>query len=564
MSSKSFVGTFAISFTIILLAPAVFFTMPEHTHAQSSGMLGAVGCLFPKNPVSSIADKVGVPVTGVALTISSAANSQDCLQTTVIAPLTRMLAQVVLKQITASTINWITNTPGANGTSQPSFVPNLSVNLQNLGTSIAAPFINQIAGGFNSPFGPAIAAALSGNYSQGTTLAGFFAANACTLDQFTPGQSRSDVNSFLAGDWSKGGVAEWFALTTQDQNNPFTLYQKSQAQLASLIENAQTNRRQELQQSGGFLSWCGTTDSSASVPTCPISSLGAPSYYVAADNKCEYADGSVATPLTGGQGINPGDSCTNKDGTPGTVQTPGSIIHDYTQKVVVNAHIDQLVSAQDLDSSLGAIATALIGQVLGGSGLLGASTHAGSAAAPVVNPLQTALIDNTGAAASATSLAQSTLTQLTAYTSAWQTIQNSAQNASSAVTQLANNCSTQATAAQAASTAVSSVLAQAQAAFDSASAAQALAIQVESDASSLSSVTAGTLSTDMQALVSAPPSASDVINAQSDAAVTGGATASPSGSLAVSGGSLIDQMNLVAANAAALDASCTQSASPTP
>src|SRR3989344_8427854 len=121
------------------------------------------------------------------------------------------------------------------------------------------------------------------------------------------------------------------------------------------------------------------------------------------------------------EGINPGDACTNSDGI-GTIKTPGSIIHYSTQKAVVSAGIDQLISAQDLDAALGAIATAMMGQVLNGvGGLLGASTPQGGRPALTVQ-LQTTSVSNAPVAASVSSTAQSKLSQLTTYTNAWNSI----------------------------------------------------------------------------------------------------------------------------------------------
>jgi len=108
---------------------------------------------------------------------------------------------------------------------------------------------------------------------------------------------------------------------------------------------------------------------------------------------------------------------------------------------------------------------------------------------------------------------------------------------------------------------IAPVLAKAQAALNSASTTTALANQVKSDAIAATSATsatiisASTLSTDTKSLTATPPSITDVSNAQSNAAVTGAATASPAGSLTVSGGTLVDQMNLINTNAAAFDKS---------
>jgi len=54
-----------------------------------------------------------------------------------------------------------------------------------------------------------------------------------------------------------------------------------------------------------------------------------------------------------------------------------------------------------------------------------------------------------------------------------------------------------------------------------------------------------------------PPTMQDIANAEQGTQTFGGATASPTGSLTVSGGSLVDQMNLISANATARKSVCT-------
>lgn len=565
MRKYPFASALAILLIITLVTPTVFFIAPQKTHA-AGGILGAASCIgsILGIGVGTVVTKVVSPAvpTWDALnlsqnTVSASANSTSCINDTILMPLARALARMILQQITASTINWIN---GGNGTGQPSFVLNLGVHLQSVGNAVAIPFINQIATGFNSPFGPAIASSLMKSYSQQTSMAGFFAANQSTLAQSSPNQA-----AFLAGNWSQGGIPAWFALTTQDQNNPYTLYQAAQSQLGSQVNQAQTNRRQDLISGQGFLSWCGATDSSA-------------------------GSGSAT-------GVNPGASCINKDGTSGNVQTPGSVILGYTQKTL-GSGIDQLVSAQDLDAALGAIVTTLIKNVLGGTGLFGASRSSSSGTA-ITTQLQNYAADNASASASATSIAQSKASQVTSYTDAWNTIAIAANTASTTAADLATFCiaqqstasdifaaggnpggdmiafmaisNAQAAAAQTAiTTEIAPVLKQALAAPASVAATQTFVLKVESEALGLTSLTtadtgaAGALTADTQTLSTMPPTAADVATVQENAQTFGGSKATPTGSLTVSGSSLVDQMNLIKANAAALKAACTPTPTPVP
>lgn len=556
MNKNPLIGALAAVLALALIAPAAFFASPLQAQAAGGGVLGAAGCIggimgIGSGAASVVTGVMGVPVSNLIIqsqtTISAGANATSCINDTILMPLARAVARMILQQITASTINWVT---GRNGTGQPSFVQNLGVHLQLVGDSAALPFITQVATGFNSPFGPAIASSLRTTYLQRTSMGGFFAANQNTLSQYSPNPS-----AFLAGNWSQGGVREWFALTTQDQNNPYALNQAARDQMLSTAGEAQTNRRQDLVQSGGFLSWCG-------------------------------AD---ATPSAS---ANPKAPCTNPDGTPAMAQTPGSVILGYTQKTL-GSGLDQLVSAQDLDSALGAIATALVNQVLGGSGgLFGAST-APAGRPSVTNRLQNYTPTNQSASTSGTSIVQSTLDKLSGYTATWDTLRAAANTASTTLADLASFCiaqqqlapailapegdttqalttfitdsTAQATAARSAITTVAApVLREAQAAYETASTTRVFALQVQSESLGVSTLTSATtdaamtLNTDIQTLSTMPPTVVDVGNVQMDATVTNTASASPAGTLSVSGGTLIDRLNLITANARALKTSvCT-------
>jgi hypothetical protein len=235
---------------------------------------------------------------------------------------------------------------------------------------------------------------------------------------------------------------------------------------------------------------------------------------------------------------------------------------------------------------LGAIVNTLVNQMLGGGGLFGASQSPSPTQPSVTTQLQTYTPNNTSATQSAVAIAQSALDRVTAYTSALNIIVAAANTASASLSDLENFCTAaaaahpddatfvaaataQASAAQSAITNnVAPVLSQAQAAFVFASTTQAFATQVAAEAisgtpavSSDAINQAGVLSNDVQSLADTniyPPSVADVAIAQSNASATGGGSANPAGSLTVSGGTTVDQMNLISANANALKGSvCT-------
>lgn len=513
--NKSLASTLAVLLVITLVAPTVFFIAPQRVSADGGpgcvvGLAAGLGLVSAQKVV---AVPVGDAANGVGSWTSAGSNVGNCIYNLIVVPVLRQMIRSMLQKMTQSTISWIN---GNNSTGQPSYVPNLAVHLQGVGDAVALAFIARAATAFNSPFGSAISFSLQNSYAQQTSMAGFFAANRSTL----PGTPQNQ-QAFLAGNWSQGGIPAWFALTTQDNNNPYTLQQAAQSQLGSNVGQAQTNRRQDLIQGNGFLSYCGG-DTTA----------------------------KVNVNLRGGS-INPQVSCSNPDGTPANVTTPGSTISSYLQ-ANVNSGIGQLVSAQDLDSAIGQVVMALGNQVLGSTGLFGSQQPSSS---NNTTPVSTT---PSSSAASATSLAQSTLTNITTYTSAWQTITTTANAASAAITSLADSCPSQASAAQAAlTTEIAPVLAQSQTAISSVSATQALALKVQAEAVAVPIADPIQFSTDVSSLTGMSPTSIDVVSVQSNAAVTGGSTANPAGSLTVSGGSLVDQMNLISTNAQALQKVCT-------
>ena len=566
MTTKPFSGAIATLLIIAFVAPAAFFVAPQRASASAASCIGGLLGLG-SGGVAVAAGLVSVPVTDVPDTTvngsTAGSTAGSCINDVILIPLARAAIRAMLQKMTASVISWINNTPGSNGTSAPSYVQNLSGHMQNVGTTKALAFLAQFSNLSNSPFATAIVSSLKSRYLQQSSEGGFFGANQCTLTSSSP-----NINAYLAGDWSQGGTAAWFALTTETQNNPYTLYQSSETQLGSQIGSAIADQAAQLSWGQGFLSWCGTSDSA--LPP-------------AGNNPDEASSNVVNVNLPG--------VCTNSDGTPKPILTPGSVIHDYTQKAVVASGFDQLISANDLDNALGSIVSALATQVLGGAGgLFGSSAPSSNSVAnngTLTSQLQNYSASSVSATQSAFQTAQTMLDRITAYTSAWDTIAAAANTASTSVVSLANVCTTNATTAKttlqtdplnanpnlqtfidaataqaaAAQTALTTevvpVLTQAQAAPDAASTTQALALQVQTEASggSATTGTAGsTLASDVATLVTMPPALTDVSTAQTNATATGGAIAIPTGSLTVSSsrGTIVDQMNLISTNATTL------------
>jgi hypothetical protein len=505
------------------------FALPRAAHAIPVIVVGGNGTI--QETITAAA----APVTANATVLTQ-------IKGYVLDPLAHALAQMVLQQITASVVNWINGT-GSGGS--PLFAQNLGLYLRATADVQALAFISEITAQSNSPFASAVASSLRVNYLQSSSAAGFWSANQCTLYQVSP-----NINGYVAGDFSQGGWGAWFALTTQPQNNPYNLYYRSQAELAARTAAAQGQASTQLGYSNGFFSWCGGP-APASVPNPSVPG-------VTGTSGSDAAAAAAAAAIPGG--------CVKSDGTLGTTQTPGSVIYSSLSKVT-GSGIDSLVSVQDFNQMVSAIMSALIFKVV--SSLTGVSTSGYTTQLQSANPLDAT---TTSGQTSGQSIAESASGdiatrsgEIAAYASAWQTIAGAAQAASSSVAALlsceaANQVDDAPYGAeQAGPTEIAPLLGQAAQASTTASYARAMALQVSADASSTAAGVAGAegaLAADLQTLLAMPPSTSDAGAATAQATASGEATSSTPVSLLVSGGTLLDQMQLIGANAASALAAC--------
>lgn len=509
-----------IIIALVFIAPSTFFIAPQKA-------LGAELVYDPLNHIENTLSAIANPLTAVATTLSQ-------VNSYVLQPLAMALSGNLLKSITASVTAFVTGK--SNGTGKPQFSTNLQGELQTTGDVQALAFFAQLKKS-NSPFAAAITSSLTNNYLQNTSLAGFFSANQCTLSKSSP-----NINSFLAGNWSQGGVGAWFALTTQNQNNPYTLYQTSQTQLASVVSAAQSAQVTQLNWGQGMTSWCGKTTTS----TNPASA-------------------SSAAP------------CTNKDGSPGKVQTPGSTISASLNKAL-GTDQSKLVSmgsaGSEINSILSSVGTVLKTMALvtsivnGGSsgGLLGTSKTSSTNRTSEFSQYQSSGFlgvtptSTVSAAASTLSVTSSSMqSNISQYQSAWNIISSAANTASTTVTNLANTCAPEASAAQTAlTTEIAPVLTQASTASVNIVNANALLQQIQNDPTTDPSGTS--YANDLATLQTMSPTAADVSSAQQNSQVTGNASTNDStnpNSIIVTGGTTVDQMNLITTNATALQAACS-------
>src|SRR3989344_1474426 len=577
MKSRPLTTTLAILLTIVLAAPSAFLMAPQNVYAQwttfevNPALVATTPVIAAKTTFSAIKDTLNL----ISTYTNTAANVAMQINAYVLQPLAFVMSGNLLKLITASVLDFVIGK--TNGTGAPQFVQDLNGNLQRVGDIQANAFFVQFGRNSNSPFASSIVSSLRTNYLWNTSSAGFFAANRNTMAMYS-----LNPNAFLNGNWSQGGVGAWFALTTQTQNNPYTFYQASQSQLASVVSSAQAARKAVLDWGQVFLSWCGANDASAPA------------------NEEEF-------PVAGG--VSSGDSCYDKDGNLGTIKTPGSTIKATLDKVLGGTQ-DKLVQmgsvAKEINGILGQVGSILgnVGSVartvmfesdiLGGSnsgGLFGvgqtSATNPTSRLLQYQSPgylgvTQSTVLQN---AATIHAISSDTSGRLDQYESSWNTIRSAANSASTTVASLASFCiaeqsvaptilnnefgqsvdsfisasNAQATEARSAIvTKIAPVISQADAAAAVIIAARAVVQRMRSNENSTAQGAGEAYLADLQTLQSMPPSHSDISNRSEEAQPFSAAIAIPAGSLNVSGGTIIDRMNLISTNAVALKASvCT-------
>jgi len=528
-----------VAFVIILFASSSFFIAPRT--AQATLPTIDIGAL-PFNIGSFIQNTLGTlasVASKVYNAISAATQQSSWVKEYVLDPVAWLISQTMVQSVTGSVISFV-NGKG-NGTGASQFVTNLQGHLQNVGDKQTSSFLVQFAKNSNSPFAAAISSSLRTNYLQGTSLAGFWASNKCTLSKSSP-----DVNKFVAGNWSQGGgVKAWLALTTQQNNNPYMSYQSAKGMLGSTVSNAQTARSSDINRNSGFISWCGVASAVSDATDVAF------------------------------------DPCTNKDGSPGTIQTPGSVIQAQLTKSL-GAGVEKIAAADEISETLGQIAISFV------SGVLSGGLSKNSAATRKYTG------DDPSAKIDVSSQVQQKTKDANMYKGNWEKIVVATKTASTSVASLAdyciaqgelakkmlvassssagltavlntfvNNCAANVTSAQnTINGVIAPMLGQANTAFSTVEKTMNMILKIQNEASSTKSNNVETLASDLSALLQMPPTPDDIaesdqksksmVSGMSSSAASSMITASPAGSLNVgteTDPSVIDQMGLISTNA---------------
>lgn len=347
---------------------------------------------------------LGVGDTTIVLT-----NIDDSITQKTLNPLAYTVAKVALHSLSKSVVNWINS--GFNGS--PAFIQDLNQTLLNIGDAEVQRFVNEFASNGslqNVPWKDDIAQSVLANYFRNTSNDSFSLNNPYTLDQVS-----SDPQAFVNGDYSKGGLNAWMSLVLSPGNNPLALFQSATNEINNRVAGAQGKKITELNWSNGFSSYRGD---------CPQLSNQVLSFTGA-------TAGSVSL-------NNANQDCVNQP-----ILTPGAVIAQAANKHLVDAGVDEYISADSIGEIVNALIGNLVGNVLGGGGLAGTSRPSAGGGRSYIDQAA----DPATQTAASNSLALSTtflgtLTEqidlLTQYKNAWM---NMASAATAAKTALSGSCS---------------------------------------------------------------------------------------------------------------------------
>ena len=180
--------------------------------------------------------------------VSAAASKSIEFKEFVLDGLATMFAKQIIRQITNSIVSWINS--GFKGS--PSFLQNPGSFFLDVADQITGEFLATHGGPLNalcSPFNINIRLALSLKYHPNIPKK-----YTCTLGKIIS-NTKDAINGFTAGNFSQGGWPAFVSLTTEPQNNVYGAYLTADSELSLRVANAQLNKKDEISNGKGFLSW---------------------------------------------------------------------------------------------------------------------------------------------------------------------------------------------------------------------------------------------------------------------------------------------------------------------
>ncbi|NDE68391.1 hypothetical protein EB052_02170, partial [bacterium] len=169
-----------------------------------------------------------------------------------------MIAKQFLRSITASVVNWINS--GFKG--NPSFLTDPAGFFADVGDQVTGAFIAQtgVLKNLCTPFSIDLRIALALKFSPYNQQR-----YACTLSTIITNTKNAvknaSINGFTAGDFRQGNWPAFVSLTTEPQNNIYGAYLQAESDISFQIGQRRDQKKEQLNQGRGFLSWESCTDS---------------------------------------------------------------------------------------------------------------------------------------------------------------------------------------------------------------------------------------------------------------------------------------------------------------
>lgn len=371
---RNFIKNTTLSILIVsFLTSSFFFGLP----AKKANALFGIGDITfdPSNFAQQVISVANTTATSLSTySLQYKAFVLDTLAT--------MLAKQLIRQITASVVDWINS--GFKGS--PSFLTNPGSFFADVADQFTGEWLSQFGGPLNalcSPFSIDIRLAIAFKYHPSirkryTCTLGQIIANTTGKDpygkdhqaylnsigaqQLGNGTSILDrttvngasVSSFMDGNFNNGGWPAFVTMTTEPSNNVYGAYLSADSDISLSVANSKVQHRDELTQGRGFLSWkkCNqyandVVDQGAAVDWETgdlIKSNGATT---------DWETGELIDKSNGGRG-----RCIKEE-----VQTPGSVIETQLEEHV-GGPIRELQLVDSINEIVNALAAQLVTQVL--------------------------------------------------------------------------------------------------------------------------------------------------------------------------------------------------------
>jgi hypothetical protein len=343
---RNFLKKFTLSILLVsVLTSAMFFGAPvKNANAQLATFDGAT---FGQN------------VLNVINTTSSSFSTYSLqYKAFVLDTLATMLAKQLIRQLTASVVDWINN--GFEGS--PSFMTNPGSFFLNVADQFTGEWLSKFGGPLNnlcSGFSIDLRIALAFKFHRNPRTR-----YTCTLGTIINNTKNAAENAsingqrisgFMNGDFNQGGWPAFVSMTTETSNNVYGAYLSADSELSLQVANAKIEQRDELGQGRGFLSWkkCTQYANDAALTQGATTDWETGDAIVTAGSVTDWETGELKDQSNGGKG-----KCVKEE-----VQTPGSVIEESLVQHV-GGPVRELELVDSINEIVNALAAQLITQVL--------------------------------------------------------------------------------------------------------------------------------------------------------------------------------------------------------